>query len=63
MTQTTLRSEVTGKVRRIVAEPGATLAEDDTIIFLESMKMEIPLVASAACRLVTLLVVEGALVS
>lgn len=63
MTQTTLRSEVTGTVRRIVAEPGATLAEDDTIIFLESMKMEIPLVASAACRLVTLLVVEGALVS
>ena len=50
MTQTTLRSEVTGTVRRIVAEPGATLAEDDTIIFLESMKMEIPLVASAACR-------------
>ena len=63
MTQTTLRSEVTGTVRRIVSEPGATLAEDDTIIFLESMKMEIPLVASAACRLVTLLVVEGALVS
>ena len=30
---------------------------------MESMKMEIPLVASAACRLVTLLVVEGALVS
>ena len=38
---------------------GATLGEDDPIIVLESMKMEIPVPAPAACTIVEILVAEG----
>jgi urea carboxylase len=55
-----IRSDITGTVWKIVAQPGATLAADDTIMILESMKMEIPVLAPEAGRLVELLVAEGA---
>jgi acetyl-CoA carboxylase biotin carboxyl carrier protein len=55
-----IRSEITGTVWKIVAQPGAALAADDTIMILESMKMEIPVLAPEAGRLVELLVAEGA---
>jgi len=42
------KSEITGRVFQIVAEVGQTLAADDTIMVLESMKMEIPVVAPRA---------------
>jgi acetyl-CoA carboxylase biotin carboxyl carrier protein len=41
-------TEVAGKVWKIEAQPGAQLAADDTILILESMKMEIPVVAPRA---------------
>ena len=52
-------AEVAGKVWKIEAKPGATLAADDVILILESMKMEIPVVAPAAGKLLELLVKEG----
>ena len=52
-------AEVAGKVWKIEARPGATLAADDVILILESMKMEIPVVAPAAGKLLELLVREG----
>ncbi|MFM0342151.1 biotin/lipoyl-binding carrier protein [Paraburkholderia fungorum] len=59
MTTETIRSDITGTVWKIVAEPGAALEADDTIMILESMKMEIPVIAPEAGRVVKLLVAEG----
>lgn len=41
-----VRSEITGIVWKIVTKVGDTVAEDDTLIILESMKMEIPVTAT-----------------
>lgn len=40
-----VKTEISGNVWKVVAEAGAQLEEDDTIIILESMKMEIPVSA------------------
>ena len=34
-----------GKILRLVAEPGARVREDETVIVMEAMKMEIEVVA------------------
>ena len=52
-------AEVAGKVWKIEAQTGARLAAEDTILILESMKMEIPVVAPRAGKLSSLLVKEG----
>lgn len=39
-------SEVTGSVWKVLARIGDRVSEDDILMVLESMKMEIPLVAS-----------------
>lgn len=52
-------TEVAGKVWKIEAHPGAQLQPDDTILILESMKMEIPVVAPKAGRLLEIRVKEG----
>jgi len=58
-----VKTEVTGKVWKIVAQPGAALAAEDEILILESMKMEIPVAAPAAGVLKELKVAEGDSVS
>jgi acetyl-CoA carboxylase biotin carboxyl carrier protein len=52
-------TEVAGKVWKIEARPGAQLAADDVILIMESMKMEIPVVAPRAGKLAELCVKEG----
>lgn len=52
-------SEVTGKVWKIEMSEGAQVSADDSIMIVESMKMEIPVVSSDAGRLVEILVKEG----
>ena len=52
-------AEVAGKVWKIEASAGTHLAAEDTILILESMKMEIPVAAPAAGTLRSLLVKEG----
>ena len=52
-------AEVAGKVWKIEAQPGAQLAAEDTILILESMKMEIPVLAPRAGKLAALHVKEG----
>lgn len=42
-----IKSEIAGKVWQISAGPGDQVAEDDPVVILESMKMEIPVVAPA----------------
>lgn len=41
-----IKSEMTGTVWKIVVKVGDQVAEDDTLIILESMKMEIPIDAT-----------------
>ncbi|MCS5681286.1 MAG: biotin/lipoyl-binding carrier protein [Actinomycetota bacterium] len=43
-----VRAELTATVWKVVVEVGAMLAEGDELVILESMKMEIPVVAPAA---------------
>lgn len=52
-------AEVAGKVWKVEAQPGAQLAADDVILILESMKMEIPVLAPRAGRLAEVRVKEG----
>jgi acetyl-CoA carboxylase biotin carboxyl carrier protein len=58
MAKVEVTSEVTGKVWKIQAKVGDVLAEEDDIMILESMKMEIPVEAPVAGKLVKLLVAE-----
>ena len=58
MAKSEVTSEVTGIVWKIQAKVGDVLAEEDVIMILESMKMEIPVEALVAGKLVELLVME-----
>ena len=58
MAKIEVTSEVTGNVWKIQAKVGDVLAEEDVIMILESMKMEIPVEATVAGKLVELLVAE-----
>ena len=59
MAQHKVAAEVAGTVWKLIAAPGDSLAAEDTIMVVESMKMEIPVLAPRAGRLVALLVQEG----
>lgn len=54
-----IRTEVTGSVWKIEAQAGQKLAAGATIMILESMKMEIPVIAEDGGTLVELHVAEG----
>ena len=54
-----IRTEVAGTVWKIVAAKGSSLAAGDTILIMESMKMEIPIEAPRAGTLTDLSVAEG----
>ena len=58
MAKIEVTSEVAGNVWKVQAKVGAVLAEEDVIMILESMKMEIPVEALVAGKLVELLVAE-----
>lgn len=59
MAQHRIESLVTGTVWKIERQAGDTLAAGDTILIIESMKMEIPIDAPANGVLRELLVAEG----
>ncbi|OGA22424.1 MAG: acetyl-CoA carboxylase biotin carboxyl carrier protein subunit [Betaproteobacteria bacterium RIFCSPLOWO2_02_FULL_67_19] len=54
-----VKSEVTGSVWKIAARPGQVLAAGTTIMILESMKMEIPVILEDGGTLSALHVAEG----
>ncbi|MDQ7809733.1 biotin/lipoyl-binding carrier protein [Amycolatopsis sp. A133] len=54
-----IRAEMVGTVLEVVAEPGAALNAGDTVLILESMKMELPAVSERAGRLTSLAVAKG----
>ncbi|MFP6695618.1 MAG: biotin/lipoyl-binding carrier protein [Alphaproteobacteria bacterium] len=59
MAEFKVQSEITGKVWAIEANIGDKMDEEDTIIVLESMKMEIPVTAPQNGTLKEILVAEG----
>ncbi|MFG1686295.1 biotin/lipoyl-binding carrier protein [Nonomuraea sp. NPDC049269] len=54
-----VRAEMVANVWKVVASEGQTIAEGDTLVILESMKMEIPVLAEDDGVLVQLKVSEG----
>lgn len=58
--QTELRSEIPGRIVKILAHPGQTVAAGDGLIIQEAMKMEITLKAPAAVKISEILVTAGA---
>ncbi|GAA1841288.1 biotin/lipoyl-binding carrier protein [Asanoa iriomotensis] len=54
-----IRAEMVANVWKVVASTGDTIAEGDTLVILESMKMEIPVIAESAGMLKQLAVNEG----
>lgn len=58
-----VKTEITGNIWKIVAKVGDHLDEDDTILVMESMKMEIPVSAPESGRLVEILVGEDDVVT
>jgi len=57
--QRKLQCEVAGKIIRIEAPAGARVAAEDPILIVESMKMEIPLIAPVAGIVCGIHVAEG----
>ena len=59
MSRYELKAEVTGTIWKIETTIGQTLEAEHTVLIIESMKMEIPLVAEAGGTLVEICVNEG----
>jgi acetyl-CoA carboxylase biotin carboxyl carrier protein len=54
-----LKADITGSIWKIVKAVGDSVAEDETVMIMESMKMEIPVAATEAGLLKELCVAEG----
>ena len=58
MAREEIESEVTGTVWKIETNVGDAIEEGDTLMILESMKMEIPVISTESGKLVEILVKE-----
>jgi acetyl-CoA carboxylase biotin carboxyl carrier protein len=56
---TEVRAEMVANVWKVVAAEGSAVADGDTVVILESMKMEIPVLAEDSGTLTKLAVSEG----
>lgn len=56
MAEIEIKSEIAGKVWLIEAGVGQAVEEEDAVIILESMKMEIPVVAPVSGKITEILV-------
>jgi acetyl-CoA carboxylase biotin carboxyl carrier protein len=54
-----VRAEMVANVWKVVAAEGDQVEDGDTLVILESMKMEIPVLAEAAGVVTTMHVAEG----
>ena len=57
-----IKAELVGNVWKIIAKPGDVVAEDQTLLILESMKMEIEVVAPRAGTVLEIRVKETEIV-
>jgi len=58
MARKEVKSEITGSVWKVMKHPGDPVGEEDALMVLESMKMEIPVLAEANGKVVDILVQE-----
>jgi acetyl-CoA carboxylase biotin carboxyl carrier protein len=63
MSKLEARSEVSGFVWKIEVTSSQQVAKGDTLVLIESMKMEIPVIADAQGVVVAITVAEGAAVN
>jgi acetyl-CoA carboxylase biotin carboxyl carrier protein len=56
---TEVRAEMVANVWKVVAAAGDAVADGDTLVILESMKMEIPVLVEGAGTVASLAVAEG----
>ena len=54
-----IRSEVSGSVWKIEVQVGQQVGQGETLLIVESMKMEIPVTAPSAGTVTEIFVVEG----
>ena len=54
-----IRAEMVANVWKVVAAQGDHVDDGDTLVILESMKMEIPVLAESAGTITTMHVAEG----
>lgn len=59
MASESVKSEITGKVWKVLCSIGTTVDEEEPILIIESMKMEIPVLAPSAGKVTALNVAEG----
>jgi len=59
MADRTIKADITGRVWKVLVQPGTQVAEDEPIMMIESMKMEIPVVAPSPGVIKSILVGEG----
>ncbi len=57
-----VKAELVGNLWKIVTEVGQQVEEDDTLMILESMKMEIPITSPMGGTVTAILVAEGEVV-
>jgi acetyl-CoA carboxylase biotin carboxyl carrier protein len=57
-----VRAEMVGNVMKVIASPGDALSAGDTLVLLESMKMEIPVVTEDGGVVRRITVAEGQVV-
>ena len=62
MASTKVVSDIAGKVWKITAPAGTSVAQDDAVLILESMKMEIPVTAPRAGTVLEIYFREGEVV-
>ena len=58
MARIEIKSEITGTVWQVKSQPGDRVEEGDTLIVIESMKMEIPVIAEDGGTVKEILVKE-----
>ena len=57
-----VEAEMVANVWKVLVQPGASVSSGDTLVILESMKMEIPVVAPQGGTVTAVNVVEGGVV-
>jgi len=58
MARIEIKSEITGTVWKLQTQPGQRVEEGDTLVVIESMKMEIPVITEDSGTIVEILVKE-----
>lgn len=57
-----VKAELVGNLWKVVTQVGQQVEEDDTLMILESMKMEIPITSPITGTITQILVTEGEVV-